>query len=245
MNFTAQKASRKWANGAFRRIAAAMVTVAAAGAPAWHANRAGLGGESVPRGAVGRPVQGCIAKGAGNAAPRARGGAAAEAAPGRGPVSRARQAGQGAAGVSPNGKPDQQAAPAPQPTPQPSACRLALTDAIAIAPSIPDIHGAGGCGGEDLVRLEAIVLPDKRQVSVKPAAILRCPDGVRAGRVDPQRYRAAGGAPRQHRSPISTISTRSNAAAATASSAQSSPNTAAPMRSTFAPSSSPTAARSR
>ena len=59
--------------------------------------------------------------------------------------------------------------------PQPSACRLALTDAIAIAPSIPDIHGTGGCGGEDLVRLEAIVLPDKRLVSVKPAAILRCP----------------------------------------------------------------------
>ena len=75
----------------------------------------------------------------------------------------------------PNGKPDQQAAPAPQPTPQPSACRLALTDQVAIAPSIPDIKGAGGCGGEDLVRLEAIVLPDKRRVSVKPAAILRCP----------------------------------------------------------------------
>ena len=55
-----------------------------------------------------------------------------------------------------------------------SACRLALTDAIAIAPSVPDIHGAGGCGGEDLVRLEAIVMPDKRQVAVKPAAILRC-----------------------------------------------------------------------
>ena len=76
----------------------------------------------------------------------------------------------------PNGKPDQQAAPTPQPAPPPpSACRLALTEAIAIAPSIPDIRGAGGCGGEDLVRLEAIVLPDKRQVSVKPAAILRCP----------------------------------------------------------------------
>jgi hypothetical protein len=58
--------------------------------------------------------------------------------------------------------------------PPPSACRLALTDAIAIAPSIPDIHGAGGCGGEDLVRLEAVVLPDKRQVALKPAAILRC-----------------------------------------------------------------------
>jgi hypothetical protein len=68
-------------------------------------------------------------------------------------------------------KPAEQAAPA---APTPSACRLALTEAIAIAPSIPDVHGAGGCGGEDLVRLEAIVLPDRRQVAVKPAAILRC-----------------------------------------------------------------------
>ena len=66
------------------------------------------------------------------------------------------------------------AEPATPAAPQPSACRLALSDAIAIAPSIPDIHGAGGCGGEDLVRLEAIVLADKRRVSVKPAAILRC-----------------------------------------------------------------------
>ena len=69
------------------------------------------------------------------------------------------------------GKPAEQAAPAPPP---PSACRLALSEEIAIAPSIPDIHGAGGCGGEDLVRLEAIVLPDKHRVQVKPAAILRC-----------------------------------------------------------------------
>lgn len=68
-------------------------------------------------------------------------------------------------------KPVEQAAPAPPP---PSACRLALTEEIAIAPSIPDIHGPGGCGGEDLVRLEAVVLPDKRRVSLKPAATLRC-----------------------------------------------------------------------
>jgi hypothetical protein len=66
-------------------------------------------------------------------------------------------------------KPAEQAAPPP-----PSACRLALTDVIAIAPSIPDIKGPGECGGGDLVRLEAVVLPDKRRVSVKPAAILRC-----------------------------------------------------------------------
>ena len=74
-----------------------------------------------------------------------------------------------------NGKPAEQAAPASPPPPQASACRQALTEAIAIAPSIPDIHGPGGCGGEDLVRLEAIVLPDGRHVSVKPSAILRCP----------------------------------------------------------------------
>jgi hypothetical protein len=69
-----------------------------------------------------------------------------------------------------NGKPDKAVAAAPEP----SACRQALTEAIAIAPSIPDIKGEGGCGGEDLVRLEAIVLPDQRRVSVKPAAVLRC-----------------------------------------------------------------------
>lgn len=63
---------------------------------------------------------------------------------------------------------------APPPEKQASACRLALTEEIAVAPSIPDIRGPGACGGEDLVRLEAIVLPDKRRVAVKPAAILRC-----------------------------------------------------------------------
>ena len=60
------------------------------------------------------------------------------------------------------------------PAHEPSACRAALTEAIAIAPSIPDIHGPGGCGGEDLVRLEAVVLSDGHRVEVKPAAILRC-----------------------------------------------------------------------
>nr|WP_225711225.1 extensin family protein [Bradyrhizobium semiaridum] len=71
-------------------------------------------------------------------------------------------------------QPAEAAKPAEPAAPQPSACRQALTEEIAIAPSIPDIHGAGGCGGEDLVRLEAIVLPDKRKVTVKPVAILRC-----------------------------------------------------------------------
>jgi hypothetical protein len=65
----------------------------------------------------------------------------------------------------------EKAEPAPPP---PSACRLALTEAIAIAPSIPPINGPGSCGGDDLVRLEAVVLTDNKHVVVKPAAILRC-----------------------------------------------------------------------
>jgi hypothetical protein len=74
---------------------------------------------------------------------------------------------------APSSKPTEQAAPATPP--QPTACRQALTADIAIAPSIPPIHGPGGCGGDDLVRLEAIVLPDKHHVAVSPAATLRCP----------------------------------------------------------------------
>ena len=71
--------------------------------------------------------------------------------------------------------PEEPAKGAAAPPPQPTACRQALTDNVAIAPSIPAIHGPGACGGEDLVRLEAIVLPDKRRVKVSPAATLRCP----------------------------------------------------------------------
>ena len=129
--------------------------------------------------------------------------------------------------------------------PPPSACRLALTDAIAIAPSIPDIRGPGGCGGEDLVRLEAIVLPDKRQVAGQAGRDPPLQDGDRDRRLDPDRHRTAGGEDSAARSPISTISTRTNAAAATMSPARYCRSTAAPMRSTCAASSSPMAARFR
>lgn len=66
-----------------------------------------------------------------------------------------------------------EAPPAVEPEP-PSACRQALTDAVAIAPSLPPITGPGACGGTDLVRLEAIVLPDASRLPLKPAATLRC-----------------------------------------------------------------------
>ena len=167
MNFTAQNASRKWANDAFRRIEAAMVTAVTMalllGMPSGPATAA-KASRQAPWGdllRVGSPHERGTARHAAVPLPKPRPAEAPSAE--RDKPDKEEQA---------NGKPDQQAAPAP---PEPSACRLALTETIAIAPSIPDIKGAGGCGGEDLVRLEAIVLPDKRRVSVKPAAILRCP----------------------------------------------------------------------
>ena len=244
MNFSAEKASRKWACGSFRRIGAAMVTAAAAmlllacqssrpgrRKPSRAAPWADLFGEMQPR------ARGKRSRRAAVPLPKPRPAEAPSAEP-----EQARR--EGAAGSAEPDKPSEQAAPAPQPAPPPSACRLALTDAIAIAPSIPDIKGAGGCGGEDLVRLEAVVLPDKRRVSVKPAAILRCAMAAALAdwiRTDMAPLAAGLG---------STITELDNfdsfdAAAATASPAPGCPSTAAPMRSTFAPSSSPTAARSR
>ena len=137
------------------------------GAAAWHAKRAGDGGESVSRRALGRFVEGSDRRGAtahraAVAVPLPKPRPAEAPSAERDKPDKEEQA---------NGKPEAGRA---RPPPQPSACRLALTEAVAIAPSIPDIKGEGGCGGEDLVRLEAIVLPDKRRVSVKPAAILRC-----------------------------------------------------------------------
>src|ERR1700727_2081189 len=89
------------------------------------------------------------------------------------PLSKPRPPEAPSASAEPLAAPDVKTAEPPA-TPPASACRLALTEAIAIAPSIPDIHGPGGCGGEDLVRLEAVVLPDKRRGALKPAAIPRC-----------------------------------------------------------------------
>ena len=190
MNCSAEKASRKWAYGAFGRTAAAMVTVAAGMVLLGLLSEQALAAKTSLRSPWGdlfgiHPprLRGTVHRTA-VPLPRPRPADAPKTESGKIESGKAEsgkaeagkvEPGRPTANEPPNAdKPSEQAAPAPQPSPQPSACRLALTDAIAIAPSIPDIHGAGGCGGEDLVRLEAVVLPDKRQVSVKPAAILRC-----------------------------------------------------------------------
>ncbi len=168
MNSSAQKASRKWAYGAFRRIEPAMVTAVAMalllGMPS---------GPALAAKAARAPWDDLLKVGS----PRERGTAGATSRQVAVPLPKPRPAEAPSAErdepdkeQQANSKPEK-AAPA---APEPSACRLALTEDVAIAPSIPDIKGEGGCGGEDLVRLEAIVLPDKRRVSVKPAAILRC-----------------------------------------------------------------------
>ena len=56
----------------------------------------------------------------------------------------------------------------------PTACRLRLTEASAIAPSLPPIAGPGECGAPDVVRLEAVVLADQSRVAMVPPATLRC-----------------------------------------------------------------------
>jgi hypothetical protein len=174
MNFSAGKARRKWPCGAFGRTAAAMVSAAAVLA------------------ALGVPTGPALAK---RPAPWSQGPWGDLFAPHRG---KPRRMALPAVVPLPKPRPPEAPAIAPEPPatatqtpapaepgkpaepaatlgpPPPSACRSALTDAIAIAPSIPDIHGPGGCGGEDLVRLEAVVLPDRRQVALKPPAILRC-----------------------------------------------------------------------
>src|ERR1700736_1830292 len=172
MNFSADKASRKWLCGGaacgerpMLSVAAVLLILFAPTDPAAAARRPGVWSQG-PWGDLFREKRPKLRRAALPASvplPKPRPAEAPAAEPDR--PAAAKQA------SAETGKPTEQAAPIPPP---PSACRLALTEEIAIAPSIPDIHGAGGCGGEDLVRLEAVVLPDKHRVSLKPAAILRC-----------------------------------------------------------------------
>ena len=173
MKFSAGEARRKWPCGGAGRAGMAMVTAIAALLSLICA-------QADPVGAATRPdtwSQGPWGDLFGRPRPKLRG----ALLPASVPLPRPRPA------DAPASAPDQPATakqrpaeadrptePAAPPAPMPSACRQALTPEIAIAPSIPDIHGPGGCGGEDLVRLEAVVLPDKHVVAVKPAAILRC-----------------------------------------------------------------------
>jgi hypothetical protein len=55
----------------------------------------------------------------------------------------------------------------------PSACEIRLRDIAGFAP-LPVLIGPGSCGAADVVRLDAVVMPDKTQVPLMPSAVLRC-----------------------------------------------------------------------
>jgi hypothetical protein len=164
MNFSAENARRKWPCGGLACGGWPMVTAAAV--------LLVLCAQADPASAARRARQGPWDDLFGQRSPKLRG----ALLPATVPLPKPRPA------EAPVAEPETPAAakPAPAETGKaaeqaaPSACRVALTEQIAIAPSIPDIHGPGGCGGDDLVRLEAVVLPDKHRVAVTPPATLRC-----------------------------------------------------------------------
>ena len=55
-----------------------------------------------------------------------------------------------------------------------SSCQLRLSELAEFKPA-PSITGPGECTATDVVRLEAVLLPDKHRIVVSPAATLRCP----------------------------------------------------------------------
>jgi hypothetical protein len=58
-------------------------------------------------------------------------------------------------------------------TSEPSECRKRLDLVAAISP-MPRLIGPGACGGDDMVQLDAVLIPGKARVAVKPAPVIRC-----------------------------------------------------------------------
>jgi hypothetical protein len=58
-------------------------------------------------------------------------------------------------------------------SPEPSACQVALAKRAVFAP-LPPIIGPGGCGAPDVVRLDAVIMPDQTRVPLQPPPTLRC-----------------------------------------------------------------------
>ena len=58
-------------------------------------------------------------------------------------------------------------------TSAPSDCNERLAT-IAVIELLPRLIGPGDCGGHDMVRLDAVMLPDHGRVVIEPTAVLRC-----------------------------------------------------------------------
>src|SRR5262249_14169411 len=46
--------------------------------------------------------------------------------------------------------------------------------AIAASELLPRLIGPGECGGRDMIRLNAVMMPNHKRVEVRPTAVLRC-----------------------------------------------------------------------
>jgi len=55
-----------------------------------------------------------------------------------------------------------------------SDCDQRLSEIAAIE-LLPRLLGPGDCGGRDMIRLEAVLLPNRKRVEIRPTAVLRCP----------------------------------------------------------------------
>ncbi|MBI3704409.1 MAG: extensin family protein, partial [Rhizobiales bacterium] len=58
-------------------------------------------------------------------------------------------------------------------TDQPTDCDQRLARIAVIAP-IPRLIGPGACGGADMVRVDAVLLPDNKRIEIRPEPYLRC-----------------------------------------------------------------------
>jgi hypothetical protein len=58
--------------------------------------------------------------------------------------------------------------------PEPSECFLALSAGLAEVQQLPPIAQANGCEAPDVVRLDAVLMADRRRVPLSPPAVLRC-----------------------------------------------------------------------
>jgi hypothetical protein len=70
-------------------------------------------------------------------------------------------------------RPRPAAAPTALAEPSPCQQRLAVTGRVLFA-ALPPLTGPGACGAPDVVRLDAVVMPDRTQVALVPPPTLRC-----------------------------------------------------------------------
>jgi hypothetical protein len=71
-------------------------------------------------------------------------------------------------------RPRPASAPAMVPA-EPSPCQLRLTaTGRVLFAALPPLNGPGACGAPDVVRLDAVVMPDRSRVAFEPPPTLRC-----------------------------------------------------------------------